>query len=144
MSRSHYRTAEILRLLQDQEYLRCVKESEEGQTVLCRAPSAPKVLRCKKSKKWKKLQDGKGLIACQKHPLLPLGNRRGHFIYLFVRFNRKLESTFLSAALAVHLLVLFSETQSCFTQKNRMKLREFCWGCQEPALYFHEKRNKRF
>lgn len=52
-SRSHYRAAEIQQLLQDQEYLRCVKESEEGQTVLCRTPPAPKVLRCKKSKEWK-------------------------------------------------------------------------------------------
>lgn len=53
MSRSHYHAAEIQQLLLDQGYLRCVKESEKGQTVLCRAPPAPKELGCKKSKEWK-------------------------------------------------------------------------------------------
>lgn len=57
------------------------------------------------------------LVACQKHPPLPLGDRRGHFIYLFVCFNKKLDSTLLSVALAVHLLVHFHKTQSCFNEK---------------------------
>lgn len=41
-SRSHYRAAELQQLLQDQEYLRCVKESEKGQTVRCWTPRRSK------------------------------------------------------------------------------------------------------
>lgn len=64
------------------------------------------------------------LIACQKHPRCLRETDGGTlFIYQFVGFKRKLESTRPRAALAVRLFVHVPQAQSCFN-KNKQEEAE--------------------